>query len=193
MLCNPLYTAYFTRPGKDRLTLIHLLQGTETLQLLLTQQTWSWLERFQTPLWAQRKLMEWPQNQLLDPDQMQAWVESELTACLNEQQRARILEAAALTAYHAQTETPIIPILLTDDAPQFGHITLQQALCWIHEGRHYKKLTPCLDYHQQLLADFQTQFWDYYRQLQAYRETPYPTTAEGLRKEFDVLFSTVTG
>lgn len=193
VLCNPLYTAYFTRPGKDRLTLIHLLQGTETLQLLLTQQTWTWLDRFQTPSWAQHKLMAWPHNQLLDPDALRAWVESELTARLNAQQRARLLEAAALTAYHTQAETPIIPILLTDDAPQFGHITPQQALCWIHEGRHYKKLTPCVDYHQRLLTDFQTQFWDYYRQLQAYRTAPDSTKAEQLRIEFDELFNTVTG
>jgi hypothetical protein len=193
VLCNPFYTAYFTRPGKDRLTLIHLLQGTETLQMRLTEQTWEWLERFQTPLWAQRQLMEWPHNQLLDPDALMAWVESELAERLNEQQQARLLEAAALTAYHAQTETPIIPILLTDDAPQFGHITQQQALCWIHEGRHYKKLTPCLDYHQRLLTDFRQAFWDYYRQLQAYRDAPDPITAERLRTEFDSLFTTVTG
>lgn len=193
VMCNPFYTAYFTRPGKDRLTLLHLLQGTKTLQLRVSEQTWAWLERFQTPLWAQHKLMAWPHNQLLNPDTMMAWVESELAERLSEQQQARLLEAAALTAYHAQTETPIIPILLTDDAPQFGHITQQQALCWIHEGRHYKKLTPCLDYHQRLLTDFRQKFWDYYRQLQTYREAPDPTTAERLRTEFDELFSTVTG
>lgn len=193
ILCNPLYTAYFTRPGKDRLTLIHLLQGTETLQLLLTQQTDFWLEQFQTPQWAQRKLADWPQNQLLNPDQLTAWVESELAERLNAQQRARILEAAALTAYHAQTQMPVIPILLTDDAPQFQHITPHQALCWIHEGRHYKKLTPCVEHHQQLLDDFQTHFWQYYRQLQDYRASPDPPTADRLREDFDSLFSTVTG
>jgi hypothetical protein len=173
--------------------LIHLLQGTETLQLLLNQQTDIWLERFQTPQWAQRKLGEWPQNQLLDPDQLMTWVESELAERLNEQQQARILEAAALSAYHAQTVRPVIPILLTDDAPQFQHITPHQALCWIHEGRHYKKLTPCVAHHQQRLHDSQTQFWDYYRQRQDYRASPDPTTADRLREDFDSLFSTVTG
>ena len=33
-------------------------------------------------------------------------------------------------------------LLLSDDAPQFQFVTPYQALCWIHEGRHYKKLTP---------------------------------------------------
>jgi hypothetical protein len=27
--------------------------------------------------------------------------------------------------------------LLSDDAPQFKKLTLEQALCWINEGRHY--------------------------------------------------------
>jgi hypothetical protein len=193
ILCNPYYTAYFTRPDKDRLTLIHLLQGTETLQLLLNQETQGWLDLFQTPLWAQRLVRDWPQNQLLLPEQFMECVESELTPRLNGQQRSRILEAAALTAYHAQREIPVIPILLTDDAPQFGHIAGQQALCWIHEGRHYKKLTPFVDHHQKLLADFQEQFWDYYHQLQSYREAPTSALADQLRTGFDMLFSTQTG
>ena len=193
VLCNPHYTAYFTRPGKDRLTLIHLLQGTETLQVLLSQETLGWLDLFRTPLWAQRRLDEWPRNQLLDPDAFKAWVERELAPRLNDQQQARIIEAAALTAYHAQTELPVIPILLTDDAPQFGHIARQQALCWIHEGRHYKKLTPFVPYHQTLLDDFSEKFWAYYHQLQAYREAPDPAWADRLRIEFRALFRTQTG
>lgn len=193
ILCNPYYTAYFTRPGKDRLTLIHLLQGTETLQLLLTPETTGWLDLFQTPVWAQRQVGGWPQNQWLEPDQFMSWVEIELAARLNEQQQARIVEAAALTAYHAQTEIPVIPILLTDDAPQFGHITRQRALCWIHEGRHYKKLTPFVPHHQRLLADFRDKFWAYYRQLQDYQVAPTPTMADQLRAHFDALFSTQTG
>lgn len=193
ILCNPYYTAYFTRSGKDRLTLIHLLQGTERVQLLLNQETFGWLDLFETPLWAQRLVGDWPQNQLLAPEPFMNWVETQLAPRLNVQQRARILEAAALTAYHAQTDIPVIPILLTDDAPQFGHITRQRALCWIHEGRHYKKLTPFVPHHQKLLADFLEKFWDYYHQLQDYQEAPTSMQADQLRKRFDSLFSTHTG
>jgi len=72
-------------------------------------------------------------------------------------------------------------------------VTEEQALCWVHEGRHYKKMTPFVDYHQQLLADFQTKFWRFYRQLQQYRAGPTQTLAAALSAEFDPLFSTVTG
>jgi hypothetical protein len=51
---------------------------------------------------------------------------------LGPQQHSRILEAAAITAYHAQTEFPVVQGLICDDAPQFKSITTYLALCWIH-------------------------------------------------------------
>jgi hypothetical protein len=193
IVCNPYYSAYFTRPGKDRLTVIQLLQGGDSLDFLLNQQTASWLDLFNTPMWVQQQMANWPQGQLLTRAQMDALLMPDIAARLNEQQQARILEAAALTAYHEQDNTPIISILLSDDASQFQHIAQQQALCWIHEGRHYKKLTPFVEHHQQLLDGFQTQFWDFYHELQHYREAPSSTQADRLRVDFEKLFSTTTG
>jgi len=84
-------------------------------------------------------------------------------------------------------------LLLCDDAPQFNWLTGELALCWVHEGRHSKKLAPYGPHHQQLLAAFQQQFWDFYAQLLAYR--PQPSGAEKVRlsTEFDALFATITG
>jgi hypothetical protein len=190
VVCNPLYSAYFTRPGKDRLTVIQLLQG--GIDFLLNEQTPAWLDIFKTPLWAQRLINTWPQNQVLTHTAMAALVARDV-ASLNDQQQARILEAAALTAYHNQNELPVIATLLSDDAPQFQYITEYQALCWIHEGRHYKKLTPFVDYHRQLLDDFQKSFWVFYHQLQSYQEHPSRSEANRLQATFDTLFSTTTG
>jgi len=36
-------------------------------------------------------------------------------------------------------------LLLCDDAKQFKRITEILALCWVHEGRHYKKLNPAFE------------------------------------------------
>ena len=66
-------------------------------------------------------------------------------------------------------------------------------ICWIHEGRHYKKLTPFVDYHRQLLDDFLTRFWEYYHKLQQYRADPSLAQAAKLGSEFDTLFNTQTG
>ena len=192
VVCNPLYSAYFTRPRKDRLTIIQILQGGPQVDFLLNEQTPELLEQFKTPLWAQNLIATWPQNQELTRIQMEMLLDQDV-ASLNDQQQARILEAAALTAYNAQTTVPIVTTLLTDDAPQFQYITPYQMLCWVHEGRHYKKLTPYVDYHRQLLKAFRQQFWQFYRQLLAYRENPSPPAAARLRAEFDLLFGQTTG
>ena len=192
VLGNPLYTAYFTRPRKDRLTLIEILQNVAEAPLLLNEQTAAWLDTFAVPHWAQRVVAGWPQQVGLSYAQFEELVSTHLDR-LNDQQQARIFEAAALTAYYRQTSQPIVPILLSDDAPQFRDITAEQALCWVHEGRHYKKLTPFLDYHRQLLDDFKSKFWRFYHKLQRYRASPALEQAAVLSQEFDTLFSTVTG
>ena len=189
---NPLYTAYFTRPGKDRLTLIGILQDVTEPPLLLNEHTTEWLTQFDTPQWAQQIIATWPQERWLSRAELTDWMQTHL-ARLNEQQQARILEAAALTAYYQQTQMPIVSNLLTDDAPQFRFITRDQSLCWVHDGRHYKKLMPFVPYHQQLLTDFRRQFWEYYHRLNAYRADPTPEQAAQLEQEFDQLFSQVTG
>lgn len=189
---NPLYTSYFTRPRKDRLTIIEILQNVPEAPLLLNEQTADWLDLFTVPRWAQRVIAGWPHQTLLTYAQLGELIKSDL-ARLNAQQQARIFEAAALTAWPHQTTWPIVSLLISDDAPQFREVTEEQALCWVHEGRPYKKLTPFFDYHRQLLADFQTKFWRFYNQLQQYRAGPTPALVAALSAEFDTLFSTVTG
>jgi regulator of replication initiation timing len=192
ILCNPFYTAYATRRRKDRLTLVAVLQNSEQAVYLYTEETKQWLTTFAVPQWAQRRLQSWPQARLLSEAEVTALLAGELSERLTEQQLARLREAGALTAYNAQDRYPVIPILVSDDAPQFRYLTKAQMLCWVHEGRHYKKLTPHVAYHQQILADFQQQFWDYYHRLQAYRADPDPDFAQTLRDDFDTLFSQTT-
>jgi len=192
VVCNPVYSAYFTRPKKDRLTVIELLQGGPELALLLNERTPALLDQFKTPQWAQERVAAWPQNQSLTRPQMEELLERDV-ARLNDQQRARILEAGALTAYNTQATVPIVTTLLSDDAPQFQYVTLYQMLCWVHEGRHYTKLIPYVDYHRQQLADFKQQFWQFYRQLLVYKTDPSPSEADRLRTEFDTLFGQKTG
>ena len=98
-----------------------------------------------------------------------------------------------MAAYHAQLEFPVIRLVICDDAPQFKLVTEELALCWIHDGRHYKKLVPYVAHHRKLLDTFQKRYWAFYDQLLDYRE--HPTTQDRVRLagEFDELFSTVTG
>ena len=77
--------------------------------------------------------------------------------------------------------------------PQFKLLTNDLALCWVHEGRHYKKLNPLVGCHQKLLDDFLDDFWDYYRELLSYRESPSEEMAMKLRSEFVRIFTEETG
>lgn len=193
ILCNPFYTWYATRPKRDRLSVIAVLQNSGAPTYRLNEKTGAWLETFAVPQWAQQRIAGWPQGQALTHEEISRLLAQELAARLNDQQQARVLEAAALTAYHSQSDIPVIPVLVSDDARQFRYLTEAQGLCWVHEGRHYKKLTPFVPYHREVLDAFLTQFWDYYHQLQRYRASPSAAQATALSKEFDRLFSTETG
>ncbi len=66
-------------------------------------------------------------------------------------------------------------------------------LCWVHDGRHYKKFMPVIALHRELLDDFLKQFWEYYHKLLDYCQQS--TLEERLRLEtaFDGLFTNITG
>jgi hypothetical protein len=72
-------------------------------------------------------------------------------------------------------------------------LTILLALCWVHNGRHYKRLNPIIPIHQEILKAFLQRFWAYYGKLHLYKKNPNPKQAEILSKEFDELFSTKTG
>ncbi len=107
--------------------------------------------------------------------------------------RTMILEAAAIAAYQENHDGPTIGRLVCDDAKQFFYITPLRALRWIHEERHYQKLTPLLTCHQKLLYDFRSKIWDYYYELSQYKKNPSEKEKIRLSAQFDEIFSTKTG
>ena len=107
-------------------------------------------------------------------------------------QRLRIMEAGAIADYHTQTDFPVIELLLSDDAAQYKHLTEKQGLCWVHDGRHYKKINPVVPQNQEKLNEYRSQYWDYYRELLQYKKEPTQEKAEKLSAKFDQLFSTQT-
>lgn len=192
IVCNPIYTVYFTTAKKDRLTVLKGLQNEQELQYLLNPLTYDLLLTFQIPQKFQKSLKLLPQETALLDLEFNTLLDNHLPK-LGSQQRTRVLEAAAISFYHHQTDWPIVQALVCDDAPQFKLLTPELALCWVHEGRHYKKLSPVVGHHQQLLDQFLQSFWDYYRKLLAYRDAPSSHDAINLRWEFMKIFSTKSG
>ena len=192
ILCNPFYAAYFTRPQKDRLTVLEILQNTSDLRFQLGEETLHLLRtEFDIPKKWQRAIEEIGNVECGKTSLallLQEWFGNG-----NRQVRIAIEQAAAIVYYRYQTSVPVVETIVCDDAGQFKLLTERLALCWIHAGRHYEKLSPVVPRHAKLLDSFADRYWNYYRSLQEYRAGPSDEMAASLRMEFDELFSTRTG
>jgi hypothetical protein len=191
VLCNPVYTVYQTLPKKDRLSVLDVLRHGRERVFRLNREALSYLENVQLSKAARQTLLDWCSEQELDEPTCLARLDM-LLPDLGAQQRKAVMDAA-VAAYHVEQDVPIVHTLICDDAPQFNWLTWEMMLCWVHEGRPYKKLMPVIPLHQELLEGFLKSFWEYYDQLLAYRQKPTPDERERLAAEFDRLFATRTG
>jgi hypothetical protein len=188
VLCNPLYSAYCTLPSKDRLSLLRVLLGGADLSFRWNEEALTLLKQLGVAhKWCQQLSQLLPQEQEWKESQLDDWLDEHLPT-LGTKPRKLIKDSLAIAAYHAQTACPLVELLICDDAPQFDWLPAQLALCWVHEHRHYKKLTPCLPNPRQQLDQFQEHFWKLYRQLLAYRHHPTPKEADELQGAFERLF-----
>jgi len=190
ILCNPLYGAYFTTARKDRLTIIDVLRNGRQRIFRLNEEALDLLHRFGVSKRVAERVGQLPFHQDWSEEAFEHRL-AEKIPDLSAGPRSRILEAAALAAYHA--ESGHVRLLVCDDARQFKLVADELALCWIHDGRHYQSMTPCVPQHREWLEAFRKRYWDFYRELLAYRQDPAPERATQLREKFDELFSTVTG
>jgi hypothetical protein len=192
VFCNPFYTLYSTRPRKDRLAVLGVLQNTDELQFRWSQETLQLLQaEFSIPEKWQQKIAGLGEVEFAAPKfkaLLDDWFGER-----NQQLRTAIEQASAIVYYRHQSSVPVVRTLVCDDAGQFKLLTDKLALCWIHEGRHYEKLSPVVGRHAAALDAFQDRFWAYYASLQDYRAGPTEDLADKLRLEFDKLFSTRTG
>ena len=192
ILCGPLYTLYRTTPRKDRQAVLDVLRLGTPRTYQLNHDAWAFLAAHGLPSTVVTALGRLPQDVDLDADAFGALVDAQIPR-LGPQQRAHVLDAAAIGAYRMQQDVPVVEILVCDDAPQFKGVTAELALCWVHAGRHFKKLTPLFAVHRALVDTFLTDFWAYYHDLQAYRVAPTTTERARLDAAFDTLFARRTG
>jgi uncharacterized membrane-anchored protein YhcB (DUF1043 family) len=193
ILCNSLYTAYTTLPGKDRLSLLRVLQGGADPVFQVNELAISLLGQLGVSAkWQSLLPALLPSHQTYTESQLDAILDQYLPPQADTL-RKRVKEALAIATYRTQTTFPVVALLLCDDAPQFNSLTAQLALCWIHEYRHYKKLVPHFLAHLDLLKRFTQDFWTLYRHLLAYRDHPCQTEAERLNAAFDQLFGQTSG
>lgn len=194
ILCNNLFTAFFTVPHKNRLTILDILRNFKPRRFIFNDDTFEFLEIFNVSKKTINKIRTLVDDQEYD----QKMLDDLLTGLFpdstkGKNTRIRISEAAAIAHYHQDNESVIVNILVTDDAPQFRLLTFFLALCWVHMARHFKKLNPIVPQFKKELEKFQKKFWAYYGKLQQYRKNPLDAKVKELEDEFDELFSIRTG
>src|SRR6266702_2711398 len=193
VLCNPLSSAYCTLPTQDRLSLLRVLLGGADPSFRWNEGALTLLEQVGlAQKWRHKLTQLLPHEQDWKESQLDEWLDEHLPKQVTKP-RKLIKDSLAIAAYHPLTDYPVVDLLICDDASQFNWLTTELALCWVHEDRYYKMLTPCLPYHRQRLDQFQEQFWKLYRRLLAYRHHPTPKEADDLRGEFEWLFGQSSG
>ena len=189
---NVWFTRYHTRPGGTRQDVLAVLWGQDPVFLLNADALAGMADTTLRPALQMRLVQALPWEQTLTAAELSGHLET-AGIHLNTQQRPQVWDALAIAAYHAQTGMPVVRWLLSDDANVYHGITDAHALCWVHDGRHYAKLSPVIPAHQVLLADFRRDYWAFYRELLAYRTAPSPTERTRLQTAFDTLVAQRTG
>jgi hypothetical protein len=192
VLGGPRYVFYATTLHKHRLAAIETLQLGAPCRFQLTPLAWGYLDQAPIPAWVRGCLAGLGAEQVWAWEEWRTLLERQLPG-LSARLTERLWDAAAIGYYRSQPAVPVIETLVCDDAPQFKGITEDLSLCWVHEGRHLKKLSPVVPLHQTLLDAFRGRFWAYYRELRAYQQAPTAVEAIRLRAAFDALFATQTG
>jgi hypothetical protein len=192
VVCNRFYSVYRTLPHKDRLSVLDVLRNGRPRMFRLNQTALDCLANVQLSQATGQTLTACCSELEWDEEKFQKHLAA-LLPNLGHQQRKEIIDAAAIAAYWAETDWPVIEILVCDDAPNYNKLTRRMMLCWVHEGRPYKKLHPVVPLHRQQLDSFLTCFWDYYRELLAYKQSPSEAEHTRLETAFDELFATQTG
>lgn len=192
VICNPYFTAYVTLPRKDRMSIIEILSQGKELSFKFGAKAFELMVLMGLPKKYLEELQKSHANEILSRQELNFLLDQMFpNSKQGRKSRETILEASAICAYQDSPEA--VSILICDDAPQFKLITSLLGLCWIHEGRHYKKLTPFMPANQALIDQFLSDFWDFYEKLLAYKEAPTSEAADALSKEFDTLFERTTG
>lgn len=186
VLTSPLGTFFSTRPDKSRLTVLEVLRDQYESHFRLNEAALEWMTDLDVEAAVVTRLRPHASERTFGQAEWATWLS---TKCpwLRGDVRRKVSEVAALADYHAQTEVPVVRMLLTDDAPQFRGITEDHGLCWVHRGRNLKALRPhvvTFEREQQSVLDA---FWSFYRQVGQWQTHAAPEEKKTLVQSFQAL------
>lgn len=196
------FSVYYTLKQKSRLAVLHGLQGAKgELKVQYNKHTESLLKKYNISEKDKAALKALFGNGAVYSISKFKELVHQNIASLGEKKNMfpRVQNAFASSYYYHQKETPVVNVLLTDDAPEYKNIAIEHhALCWVHDARYYNKLTPLLDKHRKLLEAFKNEYWVFYGLLLDYRNIPLSEVKkqsiakEKIQEEFERIFKKKT-
>ncbi len=200
ILSGQYFSLFYTLDGKSRLDVYAALQGQSRQQVGLAYTPLA-IEQMKQALVSQKHLTFMEQSfslgQKMTLAELEAIFEKEaIFAKTDKARRSRIAGALAAGYYSEQTEVPLAEYMMTDEGSEYRGVAAKSHIyCWIHEIRHYRKLVPCINYHQNILDDFIERLWQFYGRIKSYRDLPVLELAQqkqAIIADFEELFSGTT-
>lgn len=186
---SSIFSVFYTKEDRKRTTIIDILRGTENRIFALNNEFFEFLSTTGVSKKHTVCLAKFKTEKLLQEDEIKKILEP---FSGKKNLYSMFYELAYISGFHAESSFPLFKVLLTDNASIYDDIFLIHALCWIHEGRHFKKLNPLNVEFRNILDSFITQFWNFYHALLDYKREPSDDFALKLEKKFDSLFSKTT-
>jgi len=107
ILCNPYYTAFFTVPRKDRLTILDLLLCGRERTYRFDLKAFCLMSDFNVAKKVKNQLLNLTEDKEISEAEMQSLLEKVFKKGEGKNIKTRIMEAAAIAAYHRQTTIPV--------------------------------------------------------------------------------------
>ena len=118
IVCNPLFTIYSTRRDKDRLTILRVLRDQDGSRFRVNAEAIAHATALGVAERHVRLFHSLPWDVELDEEAFTHAFKAQLPKA-GANTRKRLYEAAAIAAYHAQAEMPVVQMLMADAAGQF--------------------------------------------------------------------------
>ena len=192
--CNPFFTNLWTTGSKSRTDAVLALAGGNKAPLYkINQQTLIVAMCSRKSFVLQVVLDKWKGDRVYSPDDVEDLFCHEdfkqFSSLILRDVKTAMLVGAFYDGHMGITGKG----LMSDDAGQFSNIYDDHGLCWYHEMRHYKELTPVSEHHQNKLVEFFTEVKFMYKVLKGWVISRRDEVRNEIIEWFNNFFKAETG
>lgn len=192
--CNPYFTFLYTSPSKNRYNAVIALCG-GIKKPLFKMNMQALLVMFGT--WKSFKIQKIMESSLGDKIYSEKEVDEHLKSDTFSSLKPKVIKelktAMLVGAFYDGHLGVTGAALVSDDAPQFNNLYDSHILCWYHEMRHYKELSPIIKEHEDQLKAFFTEVKSIYKVFKKWILTREEDIREHIFKWFNEFFQKKSG